>query len=250
MISKKGFTLIELLVVIAIIAILAAILFPVFAKARDKARQSSCASNQKQIALAIMAYAQDYDEILPAVCDVEGLILNAGGYSYTGPWSGDCTVNNPTSMNQMIDPYIKNQQLFNCPSGAPNVPGQGVRWNGVILERAYGNRALASIGKPSGITLGMEAGFDNSGVGQDTSINETWHRTSPTGWPGYWYFRNNSLFGFPHSGGMNLSFVDGHVKWYKRQGLHSGLFGLYTNTTTHTVSGFPFAEGMGVDLSY
>ena len=63
--SRAGFTLIELLVVIAIIAILAAILFPVFAQARDKARQSSCLSNEKQMALGILAYTQDYDEIFP-----------------------------------------------------------------------------------------------------------------------------------------------------------------------------------------
>ncbi len=62
---RRGFTLIELLVVIAIIAILAAILFPVFAKAREKARQSSCLSNMKQIVLGTMQYAQDYDERLP-----------------------------------------------------------------------------------------------------------------------------------------------------------------------------------------
>ncbi len=65
---RKGFTLIELLVVIAIIAILAAILFPVFAKAREKARQTSCLSNMKQIGLASMMYAQDYDERLPGSC--------------------------------------------------------------------------------------------------------------------------------------------------------------------------------------
>ena len=64
MTHRKGFTLIELLVVIAIIAILAAILFPVFAKAREKARQTTCLSNQKQLNLAVLSYAQDYDEIL------------------------------------------------------------------------------------------------------------------------------------------------------------------------------------------
>jgi prepilin-type N-terminal cleavage/methylation domain-containing protein len=63
--SNKGFTLIELLVVIAIIAILAAILFPVFAQAREKARQTSCLSNCKQIGLSLQMYAQDYDETLP-----------------------------------------------------------------------------------------------------------------------------------------------------------------------------------------
>ncbi|MCX7599272.1 MAG: DUF1559 domain-containing protein [Armatimonadetes bacterium] len=93
---KRGFTLIELLVVIAIIAILAAILFPVFARAREKARAASCTSNQKQIALACLMYAQDYDEKwTPA-------ITLAGTRLYTA-----C---------HLLEPYIKNAQIFVCPS--------------------------------------------------------------------------------------------------------------------------------------
>ena len=88
---RRGFTLIELLVVIAIIAILAAILFPVFAKAREKARQSSCLSNVKQLGLAMMQYAQDYDERLPMYAD--------GGYRYN--W------------DVAIEPYLKNSQVLN-----------------------------------------------------------------------------------------------------------------------------------------
>jgi len=95
--KRVGFTLIELLVVIAIIAILAAILFPVFAKAREKARQSSCASNLKQLGLALMQYAQDYDERYPMM------------YRYMPDlyWWADVT-----------QPYIKNYQLLVCPSGS------------------------------------------------------------------------------------------------------------------------------------
>ncbi|MGD9497689.1 MAG: DUF1559 domain-containing protein, partial [Armatimonadota bacterium] len=98
--SRRGFTLIELLVVIAIIAILAAILFPVFARAREKARQASCTSNLKQIGTAMMMYTQDYDEVLP-----------------------DCLMgrdtNDPTryfAWTAVIMPYVKNNQLFECPS--------------------------------------------------------------------------------------------------------------------------------------
>lgn len=72
--SRRGFTLIELLVVIAIIAILAAILFPVFAQAREKARQSACLSNMKQVSTALMMYAQDYDEALPVQPNERGLL--------------------------------------------------------------------------------------------------------------------------------------------------------------------------------
>src|ERR1051325_9939049 len=94
---KRGFTLIELLVVIAIIAILAAILFPVFARAREAARTSSCLSNTKQLGLAFMSYKQDYDETW--VC----------GWGNNGqPISGEWTM--------VLDPYIKNTQIFRCPS--------------------------------------------------------------------------------------------------------------------------------------
>jgi prepilin-type N-terminal cleavage/methylation domain-containing protein/prepilin-type processing-associated H-X9-DG protein len=98
--ATRGFTLIELLVVIAIIAILAAILFPVFAQAREKARQTSCLSNLKQIGLGLMMYVQDYDEILPSP-----------DYQSDGPSSAA----DPKWMDR-IQPYIKNEQLFNCPS--------------------------------------------------------------------------------------------------------------------------------------
>lgn len=113
---KSAFTLIELLVVIAIIAILAAILFPVFAQAREKAREASCTSNMKQIALALKMYAQDYDErlfssgVLPAAndpvgiqgmrkCDGQNLIRMIGG-----------------GLSWFCQPYVKNQQIFRCPS--------------------------------------------------------------------------------------------------------------------------------------
>src|SRR4051812_21664015 len=94
---RRGFTLIELLVVIAIIAILAAILFPVFAQARDKARQATCLSNCKQMGLALMMYAQDYDETFPASRRASSG-CNSG--TFTNPW------------NVVIQPYAKNEKIF------------------------------------------------------------------------------------------------------------------------------------------
>lgn len=94
----SGFTLIELLVVIAIIAILAAILFPVFARAREKARQASCQSNEKQLALGLLMYAQDYDEMLPP--NAISLPPPIGAIRWPA----------------LVMPYIKNEQLFTCPS--------------------------------------------------------------------------------------------------------------------------------------
>ena len=97
---RNAFTLIELLVVIAILAILAALLFPVFAQARAKARQAACASNFKQQSLAIFLYQHDYDELMPL------------------SYSGDGTDNSPpvTIIYQSLQPYLKNMQVYNCPS--------------------------------------------------------------------------------------------------------------------------------------
>ena len=127
---RRGFTLIELLVVIAIIAILAAILFPVFAKAREKARQSSCLSNVKQIGLGIMQYAQDWDEMLPG--------YTMGGVPYY----------------DAISPYIKNSQILRCPSNR-------------TLDCAYGynstfcnNTSLAQVELPAETLWGLDV--DNS----------------------------------------------------------------------------------------
>jgi prepilin-type N-terminal cleavage/methylation domain-containing protein/prepilin-type processing-associated H-X9-DG protein len=100
-IAHRGFTLIELLVVIAIIAILAAILFPVFARARENARRASCMSNMKQMGLGVLQYTQDYDEKYPQAYWYPNDSSSAGGYAH---WSGT------------IQPYVKSNQLFVCPS--------------------------------------------------------------------------------------------------------------------------------------
>jgi len=107
---KSAFTLIELLVVIAIIAILAAILFPVFAQAREKARHASCISNLKQLTLGFVMYAQDYDETFP---------FWDWAQNYNGASGANASPNNGTTLwCNAIFPYVKNTQVYNCPSDA------------------------------------------------------------------------------------------------------------------------------------
>src|SRR5205085_4778322 len=125
-----GFTLIELLVVIAIIAILAAILFPVFAQAREKARQAGCLSNLKQIGLAAQMYAQDYEERLPGTELGEG----AGEYYWL----------------EMLSPYTKNREIFHCPSAAVKT---GFQVSGVSEEFSF-SYAMNDIHDGAGRSIG------------------------------------------------------------------------------------------------
>ena len=202
---KQGFTLIELLVVIAIIAILAAILFPVFAKAREKARQTSCASNLKQLGTALMAYTQDYDESVPNACPG----VATGGY-LNGCGSREDYFTN------FLDPYIKSSQVFLCPSdGDKNGSSSPCRFSGV--KRSYNMNVHAS-----GIKLAAFADvagtvqMADSGVGPFFGIGGRWYgyytdtqageAENWAGWPWVSYRHNN---------GSNVMFADGHVKWMK-----------------------------------
>lgn len=130
--KRRGFTLIELLVVIAIIAILAAILFPVFAKAREKARQTSCLSNAKQIGLSMMMYCQDYDETF-----CRGRFFPTGGVNLVGD-DGRTYNNRCYEWFHCLQPYANNRQVFACPSD------DQVGWNGNTHRR----KGFAIIGPP------------------------------------------------------------------------------------------------------
>jgi prepilin-type N-terminal cleavage/methylation domain-containing protein/prepilin-type processing-associated H-X9-DG protein len=144
---RKGFTLIELLVVIAIIAILAAILFPVFAQAREKARQTGCLSNVKQIGLGIQMYVQDFDEHVPrnAFADPPRV---AEGDHFT-----NCS--SPRWMDVM-QPYVKNTQLHNCPSD-PFAPISGTLPNGTPHTLAENKRYVFQPYSPDGRNVFREA---------------------------------------------------------------------------------------------
>jgi prepilin-type N-terminal cleavage/methylation domain-containing protein/prepilin-type processing-associated H-X9-DG protein len=148
--SSRGFTLIELLVVIAIIAILAAILFPVFAQAREKARAISCISNLKQIGTALMMYTQDYDEAFPSVIANStqdgGCAPNLEWYALGGGWV------------TLANPYIKNGQIYRCPSAESPywVAGQPEGWCGTPDPNALN---LLKTTAPTGVTYMMRKAY-------------------------------------------------------------------------------------------
>ena len=189
--KKRAFTLIELLVVIAIIAILAAILFPVFAKAREKARTSSCQSNEKQMGVAITQYAQDYDEKLP------GRYNGAEAYSW----------------RYVIQPYLKSTQVLVCPSNTTNTydcydntnplvptPRRSYAANGhgsfQTPMRANNGAALAALDQPAQLVLVCESTQPYSEM--------------PLDWGGA-----GVMIFAGHNGMSNFLFADGHVKAMK-----------------------------------
>jgi len=222
----RGFTLIELLVVIAIIAILAAILFPVFAQAREKARQSGCLSNAKQIALGVHMYIQDYDENTPGGCyalygcgeSSTGMIDETGRPSttccrYTALWP--------------LKPYTKNEGIFVCPS----ITG----WNDPTLRPQKGtyatnNLMMAGTTHPNGwhgwgaslasfeFPAEAVAYADSRNPWIDGGISYYLHcrigRRTHCGW-----YSGTTCMGCTsdrtdwHTAGISQVYIDGHAKW-------------------------------------
>jgi len=196
--SRRGFTLIELLVVIAIIAILAAILFPVFAKAREKARQASCASNEKQLSLGVLMYAQDYDARPPLVYD------DGTGSANRIIWP------------KKVMPYVKNTQVLKCPSGPDgnnNWPQYdmaayyGLIMGHVLPEGQTAGRSLGTWTRPAEIIMLMEGSWY-------THFCPTCHPTNTTCGTSYCPTINNPDVDI-HNEGANYAYWDGHIKWQK-----------------------------------
>jgi prepilin-type N-terminal cleavage/methylation domain-containing protein/prepilin-type processing-associated H-X9-DG protein len=212
--KRRGFTLIELLVVIAIIAILAAILFPVFAKAREKARQTSCLSNVKQITLGALMYAGDYDECL------FGHIQGTRNTFY--PPAG-LFLNWP----QQVYPYVKNQQLFTCPSNPAGLwvyhPttrdyyfGYGMNY-WMTYYYYYATGAFSYIKTPAETIWFTDCDYY---VVYPTYYLYTYPTNTTYGQSGV------ARLQLRHNDGVNVSFVDGHAKWLGRQTIE-GDIGLY-----------------------
>lgn len=209
-IYRQGFTLIELLVVIAIIALLAAILFPVFGRARENARRSSCQSNLKQIALGVKAYVQDYDEKFPNYA-----------YSYSTGASG---------WMRNIQPYVKSEQIFQCPSEttAPTSLSSTTNPTADTTDYWY-NWNLGYVGGGQNGMVGVPEAklpYTSNTIlnGDGTSFYEfayancidstcnTASQLDGTNYPAG-YAANNATVVKRHLDGLNLSFADGHVKW-------------------------------------
>ena len=223
--ARRAFTLIELLVVIAIIAILAAILFPVFAQAREKARAVSCLSNMKQLGTAFTMYLQDFDEkVLPR---------------YEA-----CPSTGPTDKTQRLwtntlQPYVKNKQIFICPSASNTFyADQWTQWDSTI--DVHNTRGFPSIGYNQTISgwyyptsacgdmiLPTLAIIDSPA--KNVMFSESVPGDVAGGYRGY-LFGNTGLdvpytatsagsIGARHNQGTNLSFFDGHAKWFKGSAL-------------------------------
>jgi len=197
---KRGFTLIELLVVIAIIAILAAILFPVFAKAREKARQSSCLSNLKQMGLAAVAYVQDYDGYWPPYANMASSPIQPPPFGA-----------NENLWRFPIQPYIKNWQVYICPSSASS-PGD---------ESSAAVQGHPAYGYNPNVGNTVPAASDSTirYPAQLAVYADCMHWNMCQGWE-MAYANTCCASGAAagtaktrHNEGSNVAFADGHSKW-------------------------------------
>lgn len=200
---RRGFTLIELLMVISIIAILAAILFPVFAQARESARKIKCSSGVRQLGMAVRTYAQDYDEQLPGTWDGAG---GSGSTSGSGGWMHFTNFLGPATFDPSrgcLYPYVKNGAIFQCPTdGSRN--GNSYAINSLLSTPTgtpafYAGLSDAALSQPASTFLFVEEHEDNA-------------RTTDDGYFNVWI--PNRLTA-RHQGGSQFLFCDGHVKYLR-----------------------------------
>lgn len=203
--SGKGFafTLIELLVVIAIIAILAAILFPVFARARENARRASCASNMRQLGLGILQYTQDYDERLPAAMVGEDGKNKTGGWMFYSAFGSGTTDPKFDPAQGSLYPYVKSSQIFVCPSDS----------QGQLDGNSYALNSCVAPGVATGVSgTKALAAFDETSKWMLLSEEKTYKNTTDDA---YQLLGTNDLSD-RHMDGSNVLFLDGHTKWLRR----------------------------------
>lgn len=233
--AKGGFTLIELLVVIAIIAILAAILFPVFGRARENARRSSCGSNLKQIGLGILQYSQDSDERYP--------MYRVGNWVNGKPYGwADAT-----------QPYLKSEQLFQCPSEKtappsvdpkPRQPGYSdyvynvcLGSNPTAADASGAGISLSTVQSPSLTMMSIDGKPNGSPAGTNVADNGS-ARMATRGSGTVGFAMSGNFDTDRHLGGANLLYADGHVKWQKGQsGKTDAWASVYSSATPFDISG-------------
>ena len=219
---NRAFTLIELLVVIAIIAILAAIIFPVFARAREGGRRASCVSNMRQLNTAFTLYTQDYDELLPSATDgTSGAGLSGGWVYYTvfpanqKPRSYDVTRGG-------LYAYTKNAQIFICPSDSQGRrSGDSYAYNNCLVHggsTGYNpGRSLAEFGNTAQwMLLGEEASANDASSDVSSGSDSTDDA--------YFNFDVGNIFSTRHFDGSILAFLDGHCKAYRPEQVAANAF--------------------------
>jgi prepilin-type N-terminal cleavage/methylation domain-containing protein/prepilin-type processing-associated H-X9-DG protein len=206
---RSAFTLIELLVAVAIIAIIAAILFPVFAQAREKARQATCVSNMKQLGQIMMMYAQDHDErVAPTYypsSDQMGHWANLMiPYLGQGPqlWPGGIMIC-PSAFYKTRS-YALSQELSATPQAVVTRPAEVVLFAETCQVKEYTSTAAQ-------LETGEECWGGENGTGVGPTLKDDDNISPPTGC--------YSMPRYRHSGGVNLTFVDGHVKWMRKGSL-------------------------------
>ena len=251
---KRGFTLIELLVVIAIIAILAAILFPVFAQARESARKAQCQSNLKQIATAVMMYIQDYDETTPHTAPD---YLNANPRPDIPGSSPPCRTCRWLLWQHIIFPYTKSIGILTCPSSdlkyatPPTCPnGCGGTWyhpfGGYGGNAWVFNRSIATFEKPADTILCVDDGNRAATVVDGWPVQPTHYYLA---WWGNSFGCNSTTTHPRHNATSNVAFCDGHVKAMKTANLRQPI-GTAQQTQCNLAGGgfYPWTESTGHPL--
>jgi prepilin-type N-terminal cleavage/methylation domain-containing protein/prepilin-type processing-associated H-X9-DG protein len=198
--TRRAFTLIELLVVIAIISILAAILFPAFAQAREKARQAACLSNVKQLGLAFMQYTQDNDERLPGCTHI-----STNGQNQVGGWMYFTSAGNFLPEMGSIYPYTKSRGIYVCPDDSAAINSHdSYAMNACTL----GKPDVPPL-RPGGALAQFQAPADIMLLGEEGDPNNLAASTDDA------YLSTTNNFTGRHQNGTQVLFLDGHAKHYQ-----------------------------------